>query len=265
MTGMDSKLCAGYRFRVAAGVLQRDRHIGIPVPDHSGHFDGANVKTPRPGEQPEVLSDSLAAAAECFHVAVTKDSRMPGCWRARISVSGSPAATRRRNSRGQRRASAARRPRDQPPNSGACRVSPKESRSAAAIPRVGQPGGPSGETSVRLRARLGIPAAHAAANGPPAEMPSSAAVSARSTSSTSTASSTQSARHLIRRRSVPPVPGRSGAITRSPSSRAACPNQSADSRESARPWQRRTGDASCSPTTSTAITLPSPRHSSITR
>jgi len=35
-----------------------------------------------------------------------------------MSASGSPAATRRRNSRGQWRASAARRLRDQPPNAG---------------------------------------------------------------------------------------------------------------------------------------------------
>ena len=83
-----------------------------------------------------------------------------------MSASGSPAATRRRNSRGQRRASAARRLRDQPPNAGACRASPRESRSPATIPRVGQLGRPSGETSVRLRVRLGILAAHAAANGP---------------------------------------------------------------------------------------------------
>ena len=69
MTRMDPKLSARYRLRVAAGVLQRDRHIGIPVADQGRHFDGAEVETPRPGEHPKVLSDSLAAAAECFHVA----------------------------------------------------------------------------------------------------------------------------------------------------------------------------------------------------
>lgn len=69
MTGMDPKLCARYRLRIAAGVRQRDRHIGIPVPDQGRHFDGAEVETPRSGEHSKVVSDSLAAVAEGFHVA----------------------------------------------------------------------------------------------------------------------------------------------------------------------------------------------------
>jgi hypothetical protein len=42
------------------------------------------------------------------------------------------------------------------------------------MPRVGQVSGPSGEISSRLRTQLGISAAHAAANAPPPEAPSSA-------------------------------------------------------------------------------------------
>ena len=176
---------------------------------------------------------------------------------------GSSLVARRRNSPGERRASVARQPRNQPPNAGACRATARESRSPGAIPRVGHPGGPSGETSVRLRTRPGIPAAHAAANGPPAEIPSSAAASTPNASSTSLASSTQSTSRRRRRGSVPPTPGRSGATTHHPSSRAARVNRCADSRESASPWQHRSGVAPCSPTTSTAITLPSPRLTSI--
>jgi hypothetical protein len=176
---------------------------------------------------------------------------------------GSSLVARQRNSRGERRASAARRPRNQLPNAGACLATPKDSRSPGAIPRAGHPGGPSGQMSVRLRTRPGIRAAHAAANGPPAEMPSSAADSARTPSSTSAASSAQSASRRSRRGSVPPTPGRSGATMRNPSSRAAWVNRRADSRESASPWHNRTGAAPCSPVTSTAITLPSPRLTSI--
>ena len=94
-------------------------------------------------------------------------------------------------------------------------------------------------------------------------MPSSAADSARNPSSTSAASSAQSASRPSRRGSVLPVPGRSGAMMRNPSSRAAWVNRRADSRESASPWQSRTGAPPCSPATSTAITLPSSRRTSI--
>ena len=172
---------------------------------------------------------------------------------------GSSLVARRRNSRGERRASVARRPRNQPPNAGACLATPRQSRSPDAIPRVGHAGRPSGETSMRLRTRPGIPAAHAAANGPPAEIPSSAAESTRNASSTSSASSTQSTSRRRRRGSVPPTPGRSGATTRNRSSRAACVNRRTDSRESASPWQNSTGAARWSPATSTLITLPSTR------
>ena len=157
----------------------------------------------------------------------------------------------------------ARRPRNQPPNAGACLATAKDSRSPGAISRVGHPGGPSGQTSVRLRTRPGTRAAHAAANGPPAEMPSTATGSAATASSTSAASATQSASRPSRRESVPPTPGRSGATMHNPSSRAAWLNRRADSRESASPWHNRTGAAPCSPATSTAITLPSPRRTSI--
>jgi len=188
---------------------------------------------------------------------------MPGWAIARRSVPGSSLVARQGNSHGERRASAARRPRDQLPNAGACLATPEDSRSPGAISRAGHPGGPSGQMSVRLRTRPGIRAAHAAANGPPAEMPGSAAGSARTPSSTSAASSAQSASRRSRRGSVPPVPGRSGATMRHPSSRAAWVNRRADSRESASPWHNRTGAAPCSPATSTAITLPSPRLTSI--
>lgn len=106
-------------------------------------------------------------------------------------------------------------------------------------------------------------AAHAAANGPPAETPSSAAGPAASSSSTSAASSVQSASRRRPRGSVPPMPGRSGVTRHNPSSSAAGANSRADSRESASPWQKRTGVPPCSPITSTAITLPSPRLTSI--
>jgi len=94
---------------------------------------------------------------------------------------------------------------------------------------------------------------------PPAETPGSATGPAPAASRTSAASSTQSASRRRRRGSVRPIPGRSGATRRNPSSRAAWVNKCADSRESASPWQNRTGAAPCSPATSTAITLLSPR------
>ena len=65
---------------------------------------------------------------------------MPGCSSARRSMPGSSLVARRRNSRGERRASVARRPRNQPPNAGACLATSRESRSPDAIPRVGHPG-----------------------------------------------------------------------------------------------------------------------------
>src|SRR5215469_7755262 len=192
-----------------------------------------------------------------------KDSRVPGCPSVWLSTSGSEVAVRSKNSRGERRASAARRPRNQPPNAGVRPAIAREARSPGAIPRVDQPGAPSGETSVRLRTRPGSAAAHAAAYGPPAETPNRSADSTRNASRTSAASSTQSASWLSWRGSVPPIPGRSGATRRNPSSDAARANHWADSRESASPWQNSTGTASGSPTTSTAITVPSPRRTSI--
>jgi hypothetical protein len=79
---------------------------------------------------------------------------MPGCCRARTSTSGSAVAARRRNSPGQRHASAASRPSDQPPNGG--RLAGQ--RQGEPFPRRHPAGGPPGRAERRDEHQAADPA-----------------------------------------------------------------------------------------------------------
>src|SRR6266699_3514001 len=69
VAGLDLKACARYRLGVEPGVLERDGCIGISVLDQYRHVDGAEIKSPGPGEHPQVLTGSPAPLPEGFEVA----------------------------------------------------------------------------------------------------------------------------------------------------------------------------------------------------
>jgi hypothetical protein len=68
VAGVELKPCARDRVGEQPGVLGRDRGVRVPVADQCRHPDGTGFEAPGPGEQPQVLGDSPAAAAECLEV-----------------------------------------------------------------------------------------------------------------------------------------------------------------------------------------------------
>src|SRR5262249_35698666 len=69
VAGVEVKLRVRYRLGVQPGVRGRDRGIGVPVVDRCGDRDGTELEAPGPGEHPQVLGNSGAAAAERLGIA----------------------------------------------------------------------------------------------------------------------------------------------------------------------------------------------------
>jgi hypothetical protein len=68
LAGMDVQACAWYRRGEAAGVLERDGGVGVPVVDRRGHPDRREVETPGSGQHPQMLLWKLPWLAVLFTV-----------------------------------------------------------------------------------------------------------------------------------------------------------------------------------------------------
>src|ERR1043165_4028532 len=64
MAGVEGQLRAWYPRGQQAGVLRRDRDIGISVMNRCRHGDGTELEPPGSHEHPQILGDSPAALAE---------------------------------------------------------------------------------------------------------------------------------------------------------------------------------------------------------